>query len=679
MSETKENITVEEATENEAAETVETTSQEEAAVTAEEETAAPVPDTQAKKKSKAPLIVALCVLVAVVVGGLAFVLGSGYDKTFDPLFYTSNNALYMKDLGTGKKEAALIYTSENNDIDSDIYLSTVLYNSDLTEALISIEEKGVTSLYSYDLTDKSAVPVKILENVNSFVKNEATGIITCSVGEESRLVQLDAELKETTVAEKADYFTVSADGLSVFYSVEDGGAYLRQNGKAAVELTKNGTAEYYDDNLTLFYILEEGSLYKADATGKRTLIDKDVASTCFGKADGYYYKTVKTINIKDLFEDDMAEADNQIKIPEDTNSEAYKLYTERLTRDQVRTIIINPELNYYIQDLYYFDGTESKSILKNVYGDELSYYFTSVSDSAPATLNCSVIDTGKIKKVRMSDLWKIVNSEEASLIGGLEEVTDLIAEPLVESCTDYFVYKGDFAAEIGIKGMIHGCNLDENNNVLYVTASDSVFGDTALYKLPVIENSLGKAELVCESVNSFETTISENGKLYYIEEAYPDEDAFEAVSKVYLDSKLIAENVSSVAENNLEKGLFIIDKYHLNEDGTPDFEAYPYNTVFYNAETDKEILLNAEGEEYYYAMYETPAGKTILIESDYGYEDVASSLYSVENGKKKLIATINGNPDYFSYMSTLHDGNGYFNWEDDDFWGGDEFDFGYDF
>lgn len=662
MSDLNETIIAEEATENEASE--ETSAEE----TINEETAeaeiTPIPEENAKKKSKTPLIIALCVIVALVVGGLAFAFGSGGDGIFDPLFYTSGNSVYMKDLGTGKKEAKLIYISLYDDLDSDIYLSNVLFNSDLTEALIGIEDMNGTTLYSYDLTSSSASLVKIAENVNDFIKDEATGIITCSIGEESKLVQFDSELKKTVIAEKADYFTVAADGLSAFYSVTEGGTYLVPNGKAAIELTKNGSAEYYDDNLTVFYILEEGSLYKVTAAGERTLIDKNVASTNFGNGDGYYYKTVKTLNIKDLFEDDMAAADNEIKIPEDTDSEAYQLYTDRLTRDEMRAILINPELNYYIQDLYYFDGTESKSILKNVYGDELSYYSASPIESDIATLNCSVIDTSKIKKVRMSELWNVVNNEEVSMMGGLEEVTDLVAEPLTESCVDYFVYKGDFAAEIGIKGIVHSCTLDEKNNAVYVAVSDTVFGDAALYKCPLTNSGLGEAEKICESVNTFDISVTKDGKLFYIEETYLDEETFDSVSKLYFDSKLIADNISYVAEYDLEKGLFVFEKYPLNEDGTPDLEAYPGITVLYDATTGTETVLNTESEEYYCSLYETPEGKTVLTETDYSAEEAIANIYSIDNGKKKLLFSM-PDPEFFSYMSIYRDGMGYFEWDDD--------------
>ena len=672
MSEANENTIVEETAE---AVTEEATEAAADKITAEEavpEATEATPDKKAEKKSKAPLIVALCALIAIIVGGLAFVFGSGYDKTFDPLFFMSYDGVYMKDLGTGKKEAVKILEADGE----EDYLSGILLNSSLTEALISLTNENGTALYSYNLADSSSAPVKIADNVNSVVKDEATGIITCSVGEDSRLVQYDSQLNETTVAEKADSFTVSADGLSLFYSIDEGGCYLVQNGKPAVELTKTGTAEYYDDNLTFFYILEDESLYKVTATGEKTLIDKNVASTSFSGIEGYYYKTVKTINIKNLFEDDMAESDNEIKIPADTDSEAYQLYTQRLTRDQIRTIIINPETNYSIQDLYYFDGTSSKNVLKNVYGDELYYYMSSFisSDTYPESVscNCSVIDTSKIKKVRMSELWEIVQNDDFYL-GGLEDITDLITESFTESCVDYFVYKGDFVAEININDIIYGSVLDDKNKLLYVTAGDSVFDDADLYKLPVLENGLGKAELVCESVNSLEATVSEDGKLYYIEEIYPDEEAIASICKVYYNSELIADNVSYVSEYDLERQTFVFEKYQLNEDGTPDIEAYPYTTVLYNAATDKEIVLNSESEEYYYSLYETPAGKTILLESDYGYEEIATSIYTVDSGKKKLLITIKGEPDYYSSMPLSRSGTGYFAWEDEEFWDGEEF------
>ncbi len=673
MSETKENIIDEEAAVPEAVESAEETTDEATEpVTAENES--PASDLHTAKKSKAPLVTVLCALIAIVLGAVVFTFGSGTDKTFDPLFYVGDDGLYMKDLGSGKKAAVRVCEINSE----DTYLINLLFNTELTEAVFGLQDENGITLYSYDLTDKSAAPKKIAEDVNSFIKDESTGVVTCITGKESKLIQLDAELNETVIAEAVDYFEASADGLSLMYSNNNDETFLKQKDKDAVMLTRDGSIEYSDENLSVFYILEDNSLYKVQPSGERTLIDKGVSSTTFEAADGYYFKTSKTVLIKDLFDDDMAEADNEIKIPEDTSSEAYTLYTDRLARDQIRTIIINPETSYLIQDVYYYDGNESKEVIKDVFGDEFEYYNDFSVNSSVATLNCSVIDTGKIKKVRMSELWEVVSDGDFNLIGGMEDVTELITDPLIEYCTDYFVYKGDYAAALDIKGVIFDSMLDGKNNVLYITVGDSLFSDAVLYRIPLTETGLGEPEVICESVNSLETMISEDGKLYYLEDTYNNDESLLAISKVYFDSKLIAENVSNVLEYDLEKGTFFIEKYLLKEDGTPDTDNYAYETVLYNTVTGEEIHLNTEEGEYYYELYETPAGKTVLLESSYDFEETTSNVYSIVNGNKKLLATI-GDPEYFRFMYEFRDGTGYFEWDDDEeFWSEDGFTFDYD-
>ncbi|MBE6772832.1 MAG: hypothetical protein E7544_01265 [Ruminococcaceae bacterium] len=656
-----ESVDTEEATAEDLS-TAEEATEEAKETTEEEKTEAPVVDTNEKKKSKAPLIISLVALIAVVVGALIFTFSANSDKTFDPIFYFEEDALYMKNLGEKRKNPVKVCDASYE----GSYLSTVMFNSTVTEAVFGLEEETGTSVYSYNLTDPSASPVKIAEGVCSFVKNETTGIITCIIGEESKLVQFDAELNEIPVAENVDYFEISADGLTILYISKDGPTFLKQKDKEAVELTKDGTIEYSDDNLSLFYILENESLFKVQATGEKTLIDKGISATSFSSTDGYYYKTVRTILIKDLFEDDMAAADNEIKIPENNDSEAYTLYTERLERDEIRSVIIDPETTYTIQDVYYYNGTEGKLIAKNVFGDEFSFFDQFSSDSEVPNLFCSIIDTDKIKKVRMSDLWKAINSEDDTFFGGLDAVTELITEPLIECCTDYFIYRGDFAAPIDIKGIVYDSMFDATNNLLYISISNDAFSDTALYKIPLTENGLGKSELVCENVNSFETTISEDGKLYYIEQTYLDDASIYSVSNVYYDSELIAENVISVLEYDLEKGIFFMEKQTDSEEGSPDFEGYASDSVLYNMSTDEEIVLDNLSDGYY-ELFETPAGKILIHETNYDLENAPSKLYSIENGKMKLLATI-GSPEYFNFMSDCRDGSGYIDWEDDENW-----------
>ncbi len=656
MSEINENIITEENT------VAESVTQQEA------EAFEPQAQAKIKKIKKAPIIALICVIAAVI-GVVAFVFGSGKSEA-DPLFYTDSGALYMKNLSKSDKEPVKIFAAE----DKDSYISDVILNSEKTELLFSSydesDEGQFATVYSYNLTTPDVAPVKTAEKVCSFVKNEESGVLTCTVGKKSKLVQYDAQLKETVIAKEVDYFVVSSDGLRMVYTLKDGGVYLKQTDKDATQISKKGELVFQNDELTTLYVLEDESLYKVQATGEKELIDEGVASASFVNADGYYFKTVKNFLLKDLFEDDMLESDNDIKIPTETGTEEYKLYSQKVIRDNIRTLILNPETVFEIQNVYYYDGTESKLVIENAFEGEADIFADS-GENAFANLFCSVVDTDEIKKVLMSDVWKIVSNLDEDISDGIDEITAIISEPFIDYSKDYFVYKGDFASPVGIKGMVYDRVVDYANKNLYLSISEDAEGKSTLYKFPITENGLGESEVICESVSVYSTEVTEDGKLFYVEDIYPEEGeevslGGDIVSKVYFDSKLVAENVSNVFEKDLEKGIILMEKYKLKEDGTPDFEEYPYDAVFYSAETGEELPLTSEEEdEGYYSLFETFSGKMLLLKENYVSEEVVSDFYLVENGTLKDLKFSMITPEHCSYMNELRDGSGYFDWDSD--------------
>lgn len=644
----------------------------------EEKTAAEAVQSEAsvksEKKSKLPLI-ALLLVVAIVVGVAAVAFSSG-NGGFDPLFYSEAGGLYMKDLGAPKKDAVEIFASEDEGL---YYLSL---NTDKTEMIFQCNNMvdDFSAYYIYDLTNPGAAPVELFKEVNSLVKNEQTGVITCLLGKESRLVQYDAELKETVIAQEVDSFAVSPDGSRLVYALKAGGIYLKESGKDSLEISKNGYIEYMNKELTTLYISEDEALYKVSEAGEKQLIDEGVASTGFEAADGYYFKGVRTILLKDFFEDDMLEADSEIKAPADTDAESYELYTQKVIREKIRTLVLNPKATFEVQDVYYYDGNESRLVLKDVFeADESDAYFT--EENVPATLFCSVLDVDNMQKVKMSELWAMISKigedygEFSSLDDIFYDIYDAISyltDIFVEYSEDYFIYKGDFAAPTGIKGMVYDQIIDFNNKVLYLSVDDDdEEGNDVLYKFPITETGLGEAEKISECVSACSTELSEDGRVFYVEEIHPADGEVmslggDVISKLYFDSKLIAENIYDVLETNLEKGLVLAERYKLLEDGTPDFEEYPCDTVLYNAETGEELFVTTEeNEENHFGFFETDSGKLLLIEEDYTANEGASKVYLIEDGKVQDLKLSIGSPEYFEYMSEELEGYGYTDWENE--------------
>lgn len=585
-----------------------------------------------KKKNKALPIIAV-ILVIAVAAGLVFGLSSGKGSSaVDPIFYIENDILYMKDLNNLKKpvvnvcnvegdtgfgtsirmkndgsEIFFTFSEETEDSDDDIIMTLGTYNT----------------LYRYNLTTPDVAPVKIAEKVIDYTYDEANDIIYCISGEESILSQIDAN--GTTELNKGIHtFTLSTDGQSFIYEFKDGGVYYKAKDKDAVTLSEKGLLVNHDDALTYFHILEDGKLSKATADGKKELIDSDVYSASFLSEKGYYYKETKSFNLKNLFEDDMAESDNEIKIPaDDSDEEAYELYTERLARDEIRSFILDPEQTFSVQDVYYFNGTEGKKVLENALNADFSDVAGAENESVNA-LFCSVVDLENFEKIKMSDIWALIENMEDDDFDYsiLEKAYDLISDPFVKYSTDYFVLEDKFAQPTNINGIVYDVIFDETNNVLYLTAEKEEASD--LYRFSISDEGLSEAELMKENVSVYDAQLTESGKLLYLEEIEIEE--YEYYYNVYLDSELIAENACYLSNYDFDTDTIILEVYQLAEDGSVDFEG-DTTQLYYNLETGKKTELKP-GVTYY--TYTSSSEKNIIIEE---HDDMETySVLILEDG-----------------------------------------------
>lgn len=599
-----------------------------------------------KKKSKALAVIAV-ILVLAVAAGLVFGLGSGKGSTeFEPIFYIENDVLYAKNINNAKQEVISI-----GDIDDDISFGTsIRITSDKSEIFFTVSEEEsdddsdifsslvygqYSTLYRCKLSEAEASPVKIAEKVIDYAYDEATDTLYCISGEKGALTQIDsAGAKE--IAENVRALTLSDDGQKIAYETFEAGAYYKENGKEAVALSENGLLVYTDKDFSFFYILEETNLYKVTADNARELIDSDVSSADFIDADGYYYKSTDTLLLKDLFEDDMAESDNEIKIPDDdSNEEAFELYTDRLTRDEIRSYILNPEETFSIQEVYYFNGTESKKMLENALNADTSYVVGAENESADA-LFCSVVDTESFEKIKMSKLWEMLKKteDETDFFDTTLEVYDIISEPFVKYSTDYFIYKDKFAEPTNLNEMILDVIFDEKNNAIYLTAENEE--KTTLYRFDITEEGLSKPELINESVSSYDVYLTEDSRLLYLEEIKLDD--YEYSYNIYLDSELIAENVCYLSDYNYDTDTLEIELYQLLEDGSIDFEG---DTVlmYYNLKTGEKIHFDAG----YHLSYHTYSEKQVILREHDDMENY--SVLILENGNLTDTGIVIPNPE----------------------------------
>ena len=500
-------------------------------------------------------------------------------------------------------------TEETEDEDQDLF-SSMVYGQ-------------YSTLYRCKLSEAEAEPVKVAEKVIDYAYDEATDTLYCISGENSVLTQIDSTgTKE--IAEDVHTLTLSDDGQKITYETFNAGAYYKENGKDAVALSENGLLVYTDEDFAFFYTLEETNLYKVTADNTRELIDSGVSSADFIAADGYYYKDTSTLLLKNLFDDDMAESDNEIKIPDDeSDEEAYKLYTDRLTRDEIRSYILNPEETFSIQEVYYFNGTESKKMLENALNADSSYIVGAEDESVDA-LFCSVVDIESFEKIKMSKLWEMVTKaqEEEDFYDLAQQAYNLITDPFVKYSTDYFIYKDKLAAPTGLDAIIHDVIFDENANVLYLTAEKDEA--TSLYRLSIAENKLSEPELIKENVSYYDVHLTEDGKLLYLEEIELDD--YESYYNVYLDSELIAENVCYLSGYDYDTDTIEAELYQLTEDGSIDFEG---DTVlmYYNLKTGEKTQL----EPASYMSYSTLSEKQIILKEHDDMENY--SVLIMQNGE----------------------------------------------
>lgn len=635
-------------------------------IVAEENIAAATQE-KPKKKKKAPIIALICVIAAVI-SVVAFAFGPKEKVETDPLFYCNYEGVYMQDVANPDSDPVLIAPLEGEYVRA----SDFVINSEKTEVLFMVTygySYETADLYRYKITTPEVPAVKIIEDVISYVSDDKTGVITCTVGEQSRLVQYredtvlatdsDAQsgykpgasvsnFKETIIAEGVYHFVLSADKTKILYTDNENSTYLFEEGKEPILIkTSDEYLDNYDADFTVFYVTDEEAelLYKVLPTGERELVDEAVYTTYITEEKGYYLKSSKQYPIKDLFEDDMLEADSKISKPADSDSDAYELYTQKVERDYIRKLLLDPEAVILVNDVYYYDGKESKLAVKDVFESDGELQGTN-GEADFESLFCTVIDFEKIQKVSMSAFWEHLNKikEDADTENFLEDAYDLedcVIDMLFEYMEDFFLFNGDTVAPISIRGFIYGETVDYTNDALYLEIQEYSKDNVALYRFPITEEGLGKAECICENISFYdEVRISPDNKIFYVEEKMYEDD--ESDYNVYYDSKLIAEHVEYAYEPDFENGIVMVDKYRLKEDGTPDFESNLESSIIY-LETGEEISINkktgvTEEEKYaeiYYSACKTPAGKTIILKERYDVEWSVYNLYLFENGEVK--------------------------------------------
>ena len=420
--------------------------------------------------------------------------------------------------------------------------------------------------------------------------------------------------------------------------------------------------EFTDDKLSVIYILEgDTSLYKVNNSGKKELIDTNVGYTLFGKADGYYFKTSEEFLLDNIFIDDMAESDNEIKIPSDKNSEAYETYKGRIVRDEIRTALLDPATAFTINDLYYYNGSETKKVLENVINTGYDEYY--YDEAAEEKLVCSVVNRDADEKILMSEIWETYNEAlEDESLSMFADVIDIIYEPILNSTEDYFVYADKYAESLKIKGLLSDITFDEKNSIIYVTIGDDYSEKANLYKISYTEKGLSEPELIRKNVSPYDIHLTEEGKLLYLEDVTEAEDeyGYGYTYNAYLDSELIFENACAVYDYDFEAGYVIFER----EIETKDDEFISsYDYILYDLRSGTQTELNADT---IYSFYMTSAGNYLLIEENYDSEEAFTKVYLLKDGKAIDLRRSFSSPEYYDYISEIREGDASgFLWGDD--------------
>lgn len=493
-----------------------------------------VSETKKLKKSKKKgitiaisLILVLTIVSAAVLGALFF-FPKQEEKEVNFSIYLKDKEIFYTDLEDEERKSQQL-SSELFDIEE-------LENSDLSEVAYYIEEYTYISednkyiffvdrvsysdegfnLYYREINNPEAEIFKIDSDVQSYIVDEATTIVTYTKGEEKSLYQykINDDTKEK-IANETGEFAVSGDGTKLLFTNEENSLYIKiaetEKEKIASEIK---SIEYVTEDFATIYYIKEDSLYKQVLGEEKVKISSNVDRLVSQYESGEIYY-LKFNNIEepliDFVTDDKME-DYNISEPVypsapswwdyDTDEEYdaayskyrkayekyeidYDVYLAKLERDELRYELEEETYSYTEYTLCYFDGTKETVISDYIYNN----YDFEYADEIPVIYYKSY-NKPDFNKIKLSSLTKSYDAY------------DFIREALYQTPEYHIAIKGT-STEIKAEDEIYNFTVNNSGTTAYYmdnVSEEKYHGD--LYSITIKDGAIEKPMIYDNDVRS---------------------------------------------------------------------------------------------------------------------------------------------------------------------------------
>ncbi len=545
---------------------------------------------------------ALCVVVlAVVFLGL---LGKG-GRGADYAMYIKEKELFYSDL---KKSAAqvtdnLVEEGELSNADFAGGVSSlsqyivrskdgkkVFYPDRLSEG-----ESGFT-LYWNRVNRSSDEAQKIDSEVLEYhVDDSASYVIYRRDGDNLYSYSLKKQDKEK-IASDVRGFAASDDGKTVYYILEDGTVYLWIRGKGSEKVDSDVYhVEALSEDFETVYYIKEGNLYQKEIGKEREKIDSDVTEVLrvYDSDHIYYLKEWDELTADMVIDDDKREEDENLQEPSYYSSSQadWDAYAAKERRDDLREELENyfdEDSDFDLSVLCYYNGREKEEILEGVWVGNVASQGEAL---LVETLDLDNMDPEKLSRVEEDGIGlrqAIEDVLQASCVYGLVRGKEMI--PL------------DMDPEEGI----YDCRLDnDGDRLLYIADYDGEKGEGDLYQITVKNGKASESELVASDVYAYNFRWTEDSCLYY-------EDVKEGEGDLYIGDESVAYDVSVYSGVTEESGAY----YYLT-----DYNSDKERGTLYCYDGGKPVKIADDVHHY-----DVLGGGRVLLLNDYSMDKYKGQL-----------------------------------------------------
>ncbi|MBQ8503256.1 MAG: hypothetical protein IJ491_03150 [Clostridia bacterium] len=460
-----------------------------------------------RKLSPKRFILIFCDFALIAICLLVFLVPTFTDESrnlsgkFELNAYVQDNILYCKNLGDEKSEPVVLYEGISGEYGVSTVCDETTYSADGTVIYFptALPENALSyTLCCYDF--KTNGPVKeIAKNVCEYTVS-ADGLRVFYLENDSSDLYVNDGTQSTRLAENVFTYEASDDGAKLVYTDNENKLYLKNGENDAVLLSENGSVEQITNNFSAVCFthsdkeMSKLSLKKADFEGKITDIAENIQSEPMVYPSGeVYYCT----------------------------------------------------LNEEAESLYYYNGIESQLVEKGVHAESIAYAGNTAS--TVYTLGDKVFHaTGASEKIDLGSSEQLFNCSLSGngthvyFTSGAEKLTDIYEIRLAE---------GTEPKLISEKAEASSYVIGSDNRVLYYKENgekkDIYIGETKVAEK--IDEAYFSQDLAAGVIVSF------------------DNSGEKAAISIYINGEvtLAAENVDSY-ECDLENGLTV---YYTNAEG----------------------------------------------------------------------------------------------------------------